>query len=57
MQVFYKILYVPWKVVSSTGASGSTFDVTFFTSPLDQNGGGTEMGQLPALYFRAPFTY
>merc|ERR1719429_770139 len=45
------------KVVSSTGASGSTFDVTFFTSPLDQNGGGTEMGQLPALYFRAPFTY
>ena len=29
------ILYlVSWKVVSSTGASGSTFDVTFFTSPL-----------------------
>lgn len=45
------------KVVSSTGVSGSTFDVTFFTSPLDQNGGGTDMGQLPALYFRAPFTY
>ena len=72
------------KVVSSTGASGSTFDVTFFTSPLggkpdlfsqllttfddikknliphglldsDQNGGGTEMGQLPALYFRFSF--
>lgn len=34
-----------------------SFDVTFFTSPLDQNGGGTEMGQIPALYFRAPFTY
>jgi len=45
------------KVVSSTGVTGSTFDVTFFTSPLDQNGGGTEMGQVPALYFRAPFTY
>jgi len=45
------------KVVSSTGATGNTFDVTFFTSPLDQNGGGTEMGQIPSLYFRAPFTY
>merc|ERR1719342_1097263 len=33
------------------------YDVTIFTSPLDQNGGGTEMGQIPALYFRAPFTY
>eukprot|EP00092_Neocalanus_flemingeri_P005637 GFUD01006071.1.p1 GENE.GFUD01006071.1~~GFUD01006071.1.p1 ORF type:complete len:337 (-),score=85.30 GFUD01006071.1:435-1445(-) len=43
------------KVVQSTGAD--SFDVTFFTSPMDQNGGGTEMGQLPALYFRAPFTY
>ena len=37
--------------------SEGSFEVTFFTSPLDQNGGGTEMGQLPALYFRAPFTY
>lgn len=45
------------KVVSSTGVSGNTFDVTFFTSPLDQNGGGTEMGQVPSLFFRAPFTY
>eukprot|EP00090_Calanus_glacialis_P046807 TRINITY_DN9374_c0_g1_i1.p1 TRINITY_DN9374_c0_g1~~TRINITY_DN9374_c0_g1_i1.p1 ORF type:complete len:337 (-),score=91.90 TRINITY_DN9374_c0_g1_i1:485-1495(-) len=43
------------KVVQSTGAD--SFDVTFFTSPMDQNGGGTEMGQIPALYFRAPFTY
>ena len=43
------------KVVQSLGTD--FFDVTFFTSPLDQNGGGTEMGQLPALYFRAPFTY
>jgi hypothetical protein len=40
------------KVVSSTGLSGNIFDVTFFTSPLDQNGGGTDMGQVPALYFR-----
>ena len=32
----YTCLYhlLPSKVVSSTGASGSTFDVTFFTSPL-----------------------
>lgn len=45
------------KVVSSTGLSGNIFDVTFFTSPLDQNGGGTDMGQVPSLYFRAPFTY
>lgn len=48
------------KVVSSgsgTSSSGSNFEVTFFTSPLDQNGGGTDMGQLPALFFRAPFTY
>ena len=43
------------KVVQSSGTD--SFDVTFFTSPLDQNGGGTEMGQIPALYFRAPFTY
>jgi len=43
------------KVVQSNGTD--SFDVTFFTSPLDQNGGGTEMGQIPALYFRAPFTY
>ena len=43
------------KVVRSEGTE--SFDVTFFTSPLDQNGGGTEMGQIPALYFRAPFTY
>jgi len=43
------------KVVHSSGTA--SFDVTFFTSPLDQNGGGTEMGQIPALYFRAPFTY
>ena len=43
------------KVVRSEGSE--SFDVTFFTSPLDQNGGGTEMGQIPALYFRAPFTY
>jgi len=43
------------KIVRSAGAE--TFDVTFFTSPMDQNGGGTEMGQIPALYFRAPFTY
>ena len=43
------------KVVKSEGSE--SFDVTFFTSPLDQNGGGTEMGQIPALYFRAPFTY
>ena len=40
------------KVVSSTGLSGNIFDVTFFTSPLDQNGGGTDMGQVPSLYFR-----
>merc|ERR1712156_63877 len=43
------------KVVQSSGTD--SFDVTFFTSPLDQNGGGTEMGQIPSLYFRAPFTY
>ena len=43
------------KVVQSLGAD--SFDVTFFTSPLDQNGGGTEMGQIPALFFRAPFNY
>lgn len=43
------------KVVRSEGTE--SFEVTFFTSPLDQNGGGTEMGQLPSLYFRAPFTY
>ena len=43
------------KVVQSLGTD--SFDVTFFTSPLDQNGGGTEMGQIPALFFRAPFNY
>ena len=32
--IFIILYLVSWKVVSSTGASGSTFDVTFFTSPL-----------------------
>ena len=41
------------KVVQSSGTY--LFDVTFFTSPLDQNGGTDVMGQIPALYFRAPF--
>ena len=40
------------KDVQSTGAN--SFNVTFFASPLDQNGGGTEMGQIPILYFKGP---
>ena len=43
----------PKEVIQSNGTN--PFNVTFFDSPLDQNNTRIHRGQIPVLYFKAPF--